>query len=238
MKALVLAAGLGNRLGELTQDKPKALVKVGNLELIKHVLNFLDNPKISDIAVVTGYKSDLLSSFIKNASDKIKIFFNPNFKLGSIKTIECALPFLDDDFLLSNVDHIYPKQILERVLNNASEITAICDFDRNLVDDDMKIKLNTSGHLKKISKTLADFDGGYIGMTYCSKTHLKIYHDAIKAVIKDSGELSSVESILDTLAQNGEKINICDASNIGWLEVDTEEDLKKAEHRLLTERIF
>jgi len=232
MKALILAAGLGNRLGELTKELPKAMVRVADRELILHVLNFLNHPQITGIGVVTGYRAEGLASFLKNHDKNIEIFHNPDFRQGSIRSLEAAIPFLDDDFLLLNVDHIYPKRMLPVITSQSKGITAICDFDRRLGSDDMKVKLNSDGFLIRIMKTLADYDCGYIGMTRCDFAHVEQYVSAIRATREIYGDDAPAEWVLGHLAANGKKISICDASGLGWYEVDTQEDLMNTEKKL------
>lgn len=238
MKAVILAAGLGERLGNLTYDKPKALVTVDDRELILRVLDFLDHPAITSKAIVVGYSAEKFKDFLKKQKVDATIFYNPYFKQGSIRTLETTLPFLDDEFLLMNVDHIYPKRMMTTILENRDGITAICDFDRTLVSDDMKIKLGKNRHLIGIKKTLSDYDGGYIGMTYCNRNHLDSYIEAVKETRKVHGDQAPVEWVLGHMASQGRKVNICDVSGIGWLEVDTQEDLERANQKLLNDRKF
>lgn len=227
MKALILAAGLGTRLEPLTRDIPKALVEVDGVKLIDRVLNFIDHPEITEIGVVGGYCFDELAIHLKGR--KLKLFKNPDFKLGNIYTLITAFDFLDDDFLMLNVDHIYPKKLLDHVINNVRGITAMCDFDRNLAADDMKVKLDSGRTLIKISKTLSNFDGGYIGMTFCSREMLEKYKRGALETRDIYGKDSCVEFILGHLAANDIRINICDTSGFRWPEVDTKEDLELAE---------
>lgn len=238
MKAVILAAGLGNRLGSFTKDLPKALVQAGGKELLGHVLDFLDHPAISEKIVVTGYKSGLIMEFLKKRCPSVITIHNPNFIAGSIRSIETALPLIDSDFILLNADHIYPKRMMRRILPTLNGITAVCDFDRDLGPDDMKVKLASDGSLKAIKKTLTDYTCGYIGLTYCPKETLANYKNAVALVRRSEGDRVAVESVLGSLAGDGFIIKICDASGFGWLEVDTPEDLGNAQTRLLNNPEF
>ncbi|OGQ05169.1 MAG: hypothetical protein A2W61_02155 [Deltaproteobacteria bacterium RIFCSPLOWO2_01_44_7] len=232
MKVLILAAGTGDRLGTLTNELPKALVKVNGQELIHYQLEFLKDSRITQIGVVCGFQSNRLKAYLNERAPQITLFENPHFEKGSILTLKVGLPFLDNDFLLLNVDHIYPKKLLDHILKQVKGITACCDFDRPLVADDMKVKLDSKRQLKEIHKNLLDYDGGYIGMTYCPKSKLDIYRNGFETVLGKLGEKVSVEMILGELAKNGEPIHIANTSGIRWLEVDTLEDLKKAESEI------
>ena len=238
MKALILSAGLGNRLCGMTSNRPKAMVPVSGRELILRVFDFLDHPAITSRAVVTGYLSESLKKFVKDHHPDTKLFYNPDYEQGSIRTLETAIEFLDDDVLVMNVDHIYPKRMLPVILNNAKGITAICDFDRKLGTDDMKVKLGHDGNLSRIMKTLSDFDCGYIGMTCLARTNILAYIDAIKQTREIYGDGAPVEWVLGHMAANGGNIGICVASGIGWLEVDTPDDLAIAEKKLSSDKDF
>ena len=63
MKALILAAGRGSRLGNLTNEIPKCLVKLHGKHLIEWQINSLFSGGITEIGIVTGYKSNLLERF-------------------------------------------------------------------------------------------------------------------------------------------------------------------------------
>lgn len=232
MKALILAAGMGNRLEELTEEKPKALVPVLGKELLLYQLDFLRHPKISEIGIVAGFLSDRLIRFLKSHQITARTFLNPRYEEGSILTVRAATDFFNDDILLMNVDHIYPQHLLNQILEQIDGITAVCDFDRKLVADDMKIKKGKNGAISRIDKKLTDFDGGYIGMTVIPKERTKTYIASIEKTIQNRGFQVSVEVNLQELANAGEAISIADCSGIGWLEVDNQEDLARAEERL------
>jgi len=231
MKAIILAAGMGNRLGERTRDLPKALVTVAGKPLLEYVLDFLDTPVISEVGIVTGYQAQVFEKFVREKYPKIRLFHNPQYREGSILTLKAARDFLDDDFLLCNADHIYPRHLFDCLKLPRQNLSAICDFDRTLVEDDMKVSLDKSRHITRIDKKLATYQAGYIGMTFCPKACLPDYWAGAEEALSDRGSKACVEAILDTLAPKM-PIEILDASGFGWLEVDNEEDLQKAESRL------
>lgn len=236
MKAIILAAGRGDRLGALTRDRPKAMVRVAGKTLLDHVLKFLDHPEIDEIAVIGGYKFEVLREYVeklvKEKGKKIRLFHNPDFNEGSVRTIMTAFGFIDDAFVLLNADHIFPKKMFKAYLGQMKGITVACDHDRKLVQDDMKVKKDENGRLKKIQKTLRDFDCGYIGSTFIPKDKIDDYKKAAKEAYDIYGKNSNVEAIIGHMAANGYQVNIADLSNIGWYEVDSPEDRNIAEAKI------
>lgn len=229
---------MGTRLGGLTANLPKALVKVAGRELIMRTLDATEHPNVTKRIVVAGYEADHLKKFLAVKHPDVQVVLNPDFKEGSIFSIRTALPHVSESFLIMNVDHIYPKRLMAKVFELGGGINAICDFDRTLGADDMKIKLDANKKLFKIRKTLTDFDGGYIGMTYCNLKNTDEYKKALAETLEFEGTKASVEFILGRLADTKHEIGICDVSGIKWLEVDTNDDLKFAEEKLNNDSEF
>ncbi len=232
MQAIILAAGMGNRLGDLTKDRPKGMVRINERELIRYVLDSIEHPKIDSITVVTGFERDKIERLLKDNYPDVNLVYNPNFREGNIMTMAVAMPHITGDFLLMNADHIYPRRILRHILKDSDGITAICDFDRALGADDMKVKLGDDGTLLRIDKKLKDYDCGYIGMTVCMEDHLNMYQEAFDSVMREIGSRACVENVLGWLGENSAETNVCDASGMPWLEIDTPDDLEHARETL------
>ncbi len=97
MKAVVLAAGLGKRLAAVSAQKPKVLVKVAGKTLIEHNLDKLKRLGIRQIAVVIGYKGEM----VKELLGETVTYFEQKERLGTAHAFYCAKEFVDEPFFLA-----------------------------------------------------------------------------------------------------------------------------------------
>lgn len=242
MRAIVLAAGTGSRLGELTKTRTKGMVPVNGKRLIDYLLDFLEPSFFNEIMVVGGFHfEDIRDHISKKNLPNVRVYENREYLKGNIFTLITALQkFSGDSFLITNVDHIYPPAMFQKMKQSFRGVTAMCDSDRALGDDDMKVKLDEKTRkIAYISKTLKQFDCGYIGMTYVDGEIDSIYRNAIQETLLRFGEKAVVENILQVLAEEEKTAPvICDLSGMGWYEVDTVEDLVSAEKNLLKDKNF
>lgn len=234
MKGVILAAGTGSRLVNLTRDLPKALVEVRGKPLIEYTLNFAEHLHCSEILVVGGFYFDKLQDYVRASGHAVRLIENREFLKGNIFTFIEAIPYIDEDFLLMNVDHVYPLRLAKKFLAEKDAlnlVSAFVDFDRPLQEDDMKVSLQNGHTIAQISKSLPSCDAGYIGLTYVPTAKLERYKAAAKQVAA-AKEDAVVENILEQLITDGEKVGIFPATSIRWLEVDNLRDLKNAERIL------
>jgi choline kinase len=236
MRAVILAAGTGSRLGEITRARTKGMVPVGGKKLIDHLFNFLELEMFKEVIVAGGFCFEDLRDHVESLGlPNVRVIQNRDYLKGNIFTLLAGLEeFSNDSFLITNVDHIYPPSMFRKMKESFSGITAMCDFDRKLTGDDMKVKLSHDGkHIEKISKQLEDYNCGYIGMTYVDVSKEAVYREAAVETVNAVGEKAVVENILQHLAGDVRRApEICDLSGFGWFEVDDENDLMKAEKGL------
>lgn len=227
---ILLAAGMGSRLGDLGGGLPKAMFDAGGHKLIDRAIAFAGRLGAAGRIVVGGYRFDLVEAHLRDTSPAdVYLMENSNYRAGNLFTLEVALPKITGAFLLMNIDHVYPAAIAQRILEQeGSEITAFVDFDRELTDDDMKVSLDAGRHVAKISKKLPQWDCGYVGMTFVPAAQLARYREAASEVRAAVGDTANVESVLQLLADSGHPVSIGDISGIGWHELDTPEDVARA----------
>lgn len=139
MKAVILAAGVGNRMGDITKETHKTLLKVGDKYIIERIVDGLIANCVVDIVVVTGYRDEDLKNYLSSHYPKISITFVHNPRYRETNNIySMALAFdsivLDDDILLIESDLIYEPNVIKRLLNNRKENVALVDKYRSGMD--------------------------------------------------------------------------------------------------------
>ena len=231
MNAIILAAGIGTRLGSITRNLPKALIEVMGKELIMHVVGMAHYINVSKIVVVGGCGFNNLKAFLEMNAPEAILTENPDYKKGNIYSLKYALPYIDDDFLVFNVDHVFSKDLLDvimRTCDASNKITLFCDNAKPIEEDQMKIR-KKEDKLQEISKKMKSYDTGYIGLVYCPKVMTSSFIKATNAVINKNDEGAMTEDILNCLVNEDKFIKVADVSSYEWFEVDTPEDLSQAE---------
>lgn len=232
MQAVLLAAGLGSRLGGLTANLPKALISVGGEPLLVRAVRFAEATRARGIIVVGGYEFDRVAALVAERDLPVVLLENPAFRDGNLVSLLSASSRVSDDFLVMNIDHIYRPAIAELVAADVEEVTAFIDTDRPLAADDMKVARDGRGRVSRISKTLTEFDAGYVGMTRVPAHAAARYWETADAVLAEQGRAVHVEQVLARLARSVRPPLCRDISGHGWLEVDVPEERDRADQTL------
>ena len=230
---VVLAAGFGLRLGPLTANRPKALVEVGGATLLEHSLRFAVALHARDVIVVAGYRRDLVEEHVGAlAMPGVRVVDNPRYAEGNLHSVDAALALVRGTFLLTNCDHVFPDEAAVRVAEAVGdEVTAYCEFERALEPDEMRVKLGAARTIARISKSLSSYDGGYIGLTHVPGGRLDAYRYAVDRARELHRDAAVAEHALQALADDGTPVRAASLDGIAWSEVDTPEDLERAEAR-------
>jgi choline kinase len=231
---VLLAAGLGSRLGALTERLPKALITVAGQPLLAYAVDFARAVTRTEIVVVGGFEFERVAAEVARLSLPVTLVRNHDFRDGNLVSLLAARAAIGDrGFLLMNVDHIYRPAIAGVAAAPADDVTAFIDHDRTLGADDMKVARDSQGRISVISKQLATFDCGYVGMTRVPASSAARYWAEADAALAGEGRAIAVERILGRLAAAGRPPLCRDISGHGWLEVDLPEERDHAE-RVLT----
>ena len=121
MQAIILAAGMGRRLGELTSEHTKCMVSVNGKTLIDRMLTQLSALKLNRVIIVIGYEGQKLKKHIGNRYEYLNIQYveNPVYdKTNNIYSLKLATDYLEqDDTLLLESDLIFDDKLLDLIVN-------------------------------------------------------------------------------------------------------------------------
>ena len=245
LKAIILAAGMGSRLGMLTNDKPKCMLKLFGETLIERQIKIFRSYNINDITVVTGHKSELIDI------PDINYIKNKNYETTNMnESLFCALKPSSDPILVTYSDIVFERKIIQQMLEipNGIELAVSLDWKKRYQNRKMhplaeaENVLVENGRIlqirKNISKSLENQKlGEFLGIMMLSSEHVKIMLERYSFLKKnhtgafhDSSSLSNayMTDMLQDVINCG--INVNPIFTKGkWCEVDTLEDLKNAE---------
>lgn len=145
MQAIILAAGMGKRLKELTQNNTKCMVQVNGVTLIERLLGQLENFHLSRIVIVVGYEGQKLMDFIGTLDIKTPIVYvnNPIYdKTNNIYSLALAKDYLcQEDTLLFESDLIFEESVIRELVEDPRDTLALVDKYESWMDGTC-VKLN------------------------------------------------------------------------------------------------
>lgn len=138
MQAIILAAAMGKRLKELTQDRTKCMVQVNGVALIDRMLHQIESRHLSRIVIVVGYEGEKLMKYIDTLGIRTPIVYvqNPIYdKTNNIYSLALAKDYLcQDDTLLFESDLIFEDAVIDQLLDDPRETLALVDKYESWMD--------------------------------------------------------------------------------------------------------
>ena len=240
MQAIILAAGMGKRLKELTQNNTKCMVKVNGVALIDRMLHQIDRQHLSRIIIVVGYEGQKLIDYIGTLDIQTPITYinNPIYdKTNNIYSLALAKDWLvKDDTLLFESDLIFEDSVLEALVSDPRETLALVDKYESWMDgtcvklgEDDSIEAFVPGKKFKFNE-IKDYYKTvnlYKFSKHFSETHYVPFLDAYQAAL---GENEYYEQVLRVITMLDEpEIKAKRLSGQCWYEIDDVQDLDIAE---------
>jgi len=241
MKAIILAAGRGTRLGKYTKETPKGLLKLAGKTIIDIQIECYHNAGINDISIVKGYRGEDIKL------NGIKYYWNRDFdNTNMVVSFMKASPEFNDDIIVSYADIIFDPSLLEQIIKSRNDVAVLVDSNwkkywsmrYGTVDYDLEsLIINDTGNIVEIGRPTVhkdEMNSRYIGMLkFSQQCILDIKRIMEEASItycdkpwKYSGKIFSkayMTDLLQALIDLGIEIKAEKVLN-GWLEFDTESD--------------
>lgn len=240
MQAIILAAGMGKRLQELTQNNTKCMVKVNGVTLIERTLSQLDRRGLSRIVIVIGYEGRKLSEYIATLKIQTPVVYVNNSvydKTNNIYSLALAKEFLrQDDTLLLESDLIFEDSVIDELLDDSRDTLALVDKYESWMDGTC-LKLNEDGHIEafishndfKYSEAESYFKT--VNIYKFSKEFSEFcYVPFLEAYCKALGNNEYYEQVLKVITMlDDPKIEAKCLQGQRWYEIDDIQDLDIAE---------
>ncbi|QFQ12795.1 aminotransferase class I/II-fold pyridoxal phosphate-dependent enzyme [Pseudoprevotella muciniphila] len=241
MQAIILAAGMGRRLGELTQNNTKCMISVNKVTLIDRMLTQLSRLDLSRVVIVVGYKGAELKSFIGMRYDrqlKIEYVENPIYdKTNNIYSLALAKEQLqEDDTLLIESDLIVEDSLFDLILNDEHPNIALVAKYQTWMDGTMVCindDLNIVNFVPKKAFKYDDTDHYYktVNIYKFSKSFSRNkYVPFLEAYSKALGNNEYYEQVLRVITfLDNTDLKALPIGERKWYEIDDIQDLDIAE---------
>ena len=237
-RAVILAASRGERLGSLTEARPKCLIPVGGVSVLDRMLTHLRAEEVRNIAVVRGYRAASVTP------SGVRFFDNPRFaETGEVASLAAAAEFLEGDVLVAYGDLLIKRYILHQVLSSDGPITIVADSsgdfasrgnpeDRILatsppleVTDEGPILLRAVGsHL-----AVQDAHGEWIGLARVRPSGMPDFRRAMDEVLAQrDGATRAMDAVFAQLLKNGVEVRVLYIHR-DWADIDDVADLVQRE---------
>lgn len=240
---IILAAGRGSRLGDITQYRPKGAVEVRGKSLLEHQIEAFNEVGIKDPLIVTGYMADHRCFAGRNT------IINRHWDQGNmVSSLLVGLDHVNDvSVIVSYSDIIYPPQALLSLLEWRTEIGILSStryaeiwskrFD-NPLDDLESLRLDKKGDILEIGtrvRSYEDIEGQFMGLLKIGGSFLPNIIKILKKLAPGELSMLDVTKLIQLLVESGTNVGARNYDGF-WMEIDGPRDIEVAEH--LYDKIF
>jgi choline kinase len=232
MKAIILAAGRGCRMGNMTAEQPKCMTQFAGKALVKWQLDALTGAGVREIGIVRGYLADKL------LLPDIKTFYNERWAATNmVMSLACADIWLKNEpCIVSYSDIVYGSSCVQMLIDVDCDLAITYDPNwlklwqvrfANPLSDAETFKTDNDGYLVEIGSKASCVDeikGQYMGLLRFTPTGWGMVEQYLEELLPDQRDKLDMTSLLRALISRSAKIKAVPIAS-QWFEVDNENDL-------------
>lgn len=237
MKAVILAAGVGKRLGAVTGNRPKCLIEIGGRSLLLRYLDALLDVGVKTVVLVVGHRQELIRAAVGEDYRGLAVRYvvNEQYQRGSLYSLWLARAAFDDDLLIMDADVLCPASFLTRLVNSPLPNALLID-ETVRQDAEERMAVIRNGRVTALTKRLPpqppDLLGEGVGFLKVTRRDSESLVAAMEPFVK-KGDLDmeyedTWEAFFRAVPVGYETIG-----GQPWIEIDFPEDITRAEQDIL-----
>ena len=244
--AVILAAGVGRRLGD-SHAGPKALLGFAGVTLLQRHLANLSACGVRRIAVTVGYEAEAIRLAVAQTGTDVAFVDNPRFRDGSLVSLWSQAATLGGgrEIVLMDADVLCDARMIARLGQGASENTLLVDRQIEPGDEPVKLCLRTGADgrerivdFRKRPEHAHDWHGESVGFfRFSAATAAKLAARCDDYVAAGRVELEYEEAIRDLILAEPDRFGAVDVSDLPWTEIDFEADVERARREILPQLV-
>ncbi len=238
MKAVILAAGRGSRLGTKGKEQPKSMIKIGEKSIIHNQIQTCLEYGINDFVVVVGYQMDVLKSHILELlkPDQVTFVENPIYATtNTLYSLWLCRDLFTDDFIYFNADIFFGGKMLD--LFNNSQTSEFILEEKKCGAEEVKLVIDKNMDISFIGKQIEPEKcaGEFIGIAKFARNDLKLLENRLtECVDKNLGNNYFEYAVNLMLSET--TLKAVPSQDLPCIEIDFPEDLEKAK-TIIYERV-
>ena len=235
MQGLILAAGMGTRLGERTKDIPKVMMDVEGKPLIMYALQRLYEQNVTETIIVVGYKKEYIMEKCGNHYKEMKLTYVINDRYettNNVYSFYLSAEQIHDDLLMVEGDLLFSKQLLDHTLTNKHDCNIVVSkYNRNTMNGTViKAEKDVARELitKKFQGEGFDYDSAWktVNIYYFDREFMAKFSRMLELYVETGNLNNYYELVLGALIYYGDDdIRIVVVDENDWFEIDDERDL-------------
>jgi choline kinase len=223
MKAIILAAGIGSRLGN-SDPKPLTKLKNGESILYRQVEYLSEYIGINNIITIVGYKKDLIMESFPNL---IYVYNNFYDTTNTSKSLLAGLHKIEnEDVMWLNGDVVFEKELLPKVIQCSQSCMAV--NTNSVGEEEIKYNVFDDGNIKDVSKTASPALGEAVGINKIMAVDFRLF----KSNLEKCDDQDYFERALELSIQDGMKIMPVNINKYLCMEIDFLDDLEQINKQL------
>jgi choline kinase len=229
--AVILCAGAGTRLRPLTDDRPKALVPVGDETILARAVRLLGQAGVRELVVATGYRAEAVEQALAHVGLSVTYCHNPDYAStgNAVSLLRCMNAVRDRPFFKLDGDVLFLPAALSRLAHATAPLAALVERRSDLGAEEMKV-LVEGDRIVAFGKELppARCFGESIGIELIGAPAVRPLHEGLERALARGQSGLYYEDVYGELIREGLDARLIDVTDLPWIEIDTPDDLERA----------